>query len=167
MASIDIFFFCVLLFSVILGAWRGLIYEVLSLAGWVVALVMARLLAEPVALLLPIVGSAGPVIQYFLGFAVVFVVTYFLCGLFAWAVKNWIGSSALRPADRTLGGLFGVARGWIFLVFIAFAMQLGPWADDPWWRESRMVPGLEYFASLLQPFVPDQLRHFSPIAPLQ
>ena len=36
MAALDWIFVALLLASMLIGAWRGLVYEVLSLAGWVV-----------------------------------------------------------------------------------------------------------------------------------
>ena len=37
MTTLDWIFVAVLLGSMLLGAWRGLVYEVLSLLGWIVA----------------------------------------------------------------------------------------------------------------------------------
>lgn len=163
MATLDIIFLGVLLFSIILGAARGFIYEVLSIVGWFASLVIARFFAEPVALLLPIDGAL-PTVQYFLGFAVVFVVSFFIFGLFSWSVKKWIGASALRPADRTLGGIFGIIRGWAILVLATLAITMSPWFNAPWWREARFVPALEYAAEIAKPLLPEQIRDFSPMA---
>ncbi|TXJ07919.1 MAG: CvpA family protein, partial [Alicycliphilus sp.] len=37
MAALDWVFLTVLAASLLIGAWRGLVFELLSLAGWVVA----------------------------------------------------------------------------------------------------------------------------------
>ena len=50
MAALDWIFCAVLLVSVLLGAWRGLVFEVLSLLSWLVALVAARFFAVDMAL---------------------------------------------------------------------------------------------------------------------
>lgn len=163
MATIDIIFIGILLFSIVLGASRGFVYEILSIVGWLASLVIARFFAEPVALWLPIDGAL-PTVQYCLGFAVVFVISFFLFGLFSWSVKKWIGASALRPADRTLGGIFGIARGWAVLVLVALAMSMSPWFAAPWWREAQMVPVLEHVAEMVKPLLPEQIRDFSPMA---
>ena len=42
MAPIDWTFLAVLLVSMLIGAWRGLVYELLSLAAWVVAFFAAQ-----------------------------------------------------------------------------------------------------------------------------
>ena len=51
MAALDWIFCAVLLVSVLLGLWRGLVFEVLSLLSWLVALVAARFFAVDMALL--------------------------------------------------------------------------------------------------------------------
>ena len=46
MAALDWIFVALLLASMLMGAWRGLVYEFLSLAGWVVAFVVAQWFAQ-------------------------------------------------------------------------------------------------------------------------
>ena len=48
----------VLLASLLLGAWRGLVYEVMSVVGWVVAFILAQVFAGSLAQHLPM-ESAG------------------------------------------------------------------------------------------------------------
>ena len=45
MATVDWIFLGVLLFSLVVGAWRGLVYELISLASWFAAFVLAQWLA--------------------------------------------------------------------------------------------------------------------------
>jgi membrane protein required for colicin V production len=163
MATIDIIFIGILLFSTLLGAFRGFVYEILSIVGWLASFVVARFFAESVGLWLPLNGARSAV-QHFVGFVVVFVVSFFAFGLFSWSVKKWIGASALRPADRTLGGIFGIARGWAILVLVALAMTMSPWFEALWWREAQMVPVLEHVAEMIKPLLPEQIRDFSPMA---
>ena len=49
MAALDWIFVALLLASMLMGAWRGLVYEVLSLAGWVVAFLVAQWFAADAA----------------------------------------------------------------------------------------------------------------------
>ena len=49
MAALDWIFVALLLASMLMGAWRGLVYEFLSLAGWVVAFVVAQWFAQDAA----------------------------------------------------------------------------------------------------------------------
>ena len=58
----------VLVQSAVLGLWRGLMFEVLSVAGWVAAFVLAQAFAVDVAQMLPMEG-ASPALQIAAGFA--------------------------------------------------------------------------------------------------
>ena len=53
MTVFDFAVIAILLLSSLLGLWRGLIYEVLSLLGWPLAFVLSRMFAADVAPLLP------------------------------------------------------------------------------------------------------------------
>ena len=66
MATLDWVFLAVLLVSLALGAWRGLVYEVLSVLGWIAAFVVAQWLAPDAAAWLPM-GSAGNGLRYAAG----------------------------------------------------------------------------------------------------
>jgi membrane protein required for colicin V production len=43
--------------SLLLGAWRGLVYELMSMLGWIAAFVLAQWWAPEVALRLPMSGA--------------------------------------------------------------------------------------------------------------
>ena len=79
MAALDWIFAAVLLASMLVGAWRGLVFEVLSLVGWVVSFFVAQWFAEDMAALLPM-GESAEALRYAAGFVVVFVASVFACG---------------------------------------------------------------------------------------
>lgn len=145
----------VLLVSMVVGFWRGLVHEMLSLAGWLAAFFLAQWLAPAVAVYLPLQAMASPV-QYAAGFVVVFVAVIFLAGLLSWGLGHLIGAVGLRPADRSLGGLFGLARGLVILLVLAVLVQLGGFAQAPWWQQSQLVPWLELLLHGLRPVLPPQ-----------
>jgi membrane protein required for colicin V production len=89
------------------GAWRGLVYEVLSLLGWLVAFVVARTWAQEVAVWLPLDGWDMQ-LRYAAGFVLLLVGSMFAWGVISWLSKQLIEAVGLRPVDRTLGALFGV-----------------------------------------------------------
>ena len=101
MAALDWIFVVVLLASMLMGAWRGLVFEVLSLLGWVVSFFVAQWFAQDVAAMLPL-GDASDALRYAAGFLVVFVGSVFACGFVTWLAKKLVESMGLRPVDRTL-----------------------------------------------------------------
>ena len=71
MSWLDWALLAVLLLSAVVGLWRGLVYEVLSVAVWVVAFVLAQRYGAPVGIWLPVDGFSEP-LRVAMGFAAVF-----------------------------------------------------------------------------------------------
>ena len=59
MHALDWIFLVVLGASLLIGAWRGLIFELFSLAGWVAAFFAAQWFAADVGQRLPVAGGEG------------------------------------------------------------------------------------------------------------
>jgi len=135
MTSLDWIFLTLLAASLLLGMWRGLLYEVVSLAGWVAAYFIARWGAGPVGDWLPI-HEAGPSLHYWAGFVLLFVATAFLGGMLAWMVRRWAKTLGMRPVDRTFGALFGLARGVTLLLVATALVNLTHVREEPWWTAS-------------------------------
>lgn len=152
----------VLLTSMVVGLWRGLVYEVLSLAGWLAAFVAAQWLAADVAVRLPFVSSAAAQVQYAVGFVVVFVATLFAAGLLSWLIKKLVESAGLRPVDRALGGLFGLARGVVVLLALTVVLHLMGVAQQNWWQGARGPGWIEVVIKGIKPVLPDALVEYLP-----
>ncbi|MBD9393914.1 CvpA family protein [Acidovorax sp. ACV01] len=159
MAALDWIFVAVLLASMLIGAWRGLVFEVLSLLGWVVSFFVAQWFAQDVAALLPM-GESADSLRYAAGFVVVFVASVFACGFVTWLAKKLVDAIGLRPADRTLGAAFGVLRGVVVLLAVAVVVGLTPMREALWWQESQAAPVLAEVLKGLKPALPDEFgRH--------
>ena len=159
MAALDWVFVVVLLASMLMGAWRGLVFEVLSLLGWVVSFFVAQWFAQDVAAMLPL-GDASDALRYAAGFLVVFVGSLFACGFVTWLAKKLVESMGLRPVDRTLGAAFGVVRGLVLLLVVAVVAGLTPLHEAMWWQESRGAPVLAEMLRGLKPALPEEFgRH--------
>jgi membrane protein required for colicin V production len=152
----------VLVISVAWGAWRGLVREVISLAGWVIAFLAANLLAGPLGETLP-QSIPRPELRVLIAFIGVFLLTLAATTLAALLLSKIVKAVGLAALDRTLGGLFGVARG--LLIMIAFALLAGLTSLPlhPTWTESISGPVLGRAALALKPWLPpafaDRLRY--------
>lgn len=159
MASLDWIFAVVLLASMAIGAWRGLVFEVLSVAGWVASFFVAQWFAPDMAAVLPL-GDSDGALRYAAGFIVVFVGAVFACGFLAWLAKKLVEAVGLRPADRTLGAVFGVLRGLVLLLAVAVVAGMTPVHEAQWWQESQGAPVLTQVLKGLKPALPDEFgRH--------
>jgi membrane protein required for colicin V production len=161
MGMMDWVLLAVLLFSALLGLWRGLVYEVLSVAGWVAAFVLAQAYAVDVAQMLPMEG-ASPALRTAIGFVLVFVAVAFAGGLVAWLVRKLISSVGLRPVDRVLGGAFGVVRGVVILLGVAVVVSMTQMRHSEWWQSSMSAAVLGGVLLELKPLLPESVAVYLP-----
>ena len=149
----------VLMFSMLLGAWRGLVYEVLSVLGWAVSFYAAQWFAPQVALWLPW-PSVSEQVRYAAAFVLVFVAAVFAAGLLAFLLKKLVEAIGLRPIDRTMGAAFGLVRGVILLLAAAVVMDMTALKTSPWWQESKGAALLTAALSGLKPVLPVQFAKY-------
>ncbi|HSV37065.1 MAG TPA: CvpA family protein [Ramlibacter sp.] len=161
MTTLDWVFLAVLAASLLLGAWRGLVYEVLSVISWIAAFIVAQWLAPDVAGRLPM-GGAGESVRYAAAFVVVFIGVVFAGGLVAWLTKKLVQAVGLRPIDRTLGALFGVFRGVVLLLAFAVVVSLSPLKRADWWTESQGAGVSLAALKGLKPVLPDRFGQYLP-----
>ena len=161
MSTVDLTLILVLLASVLLGLWRGLVYEVLSVAGWVAAFFLAQWFAADVARRLPLGETAEP-LRYAAGFVVVFVATAFAAGLLAWLAQQLMSTVGLRPVDRMLGGAFGLLRGVVLLLALALVVEMTPLKQQQGWQASTGVRGLDIGLHVVKGAMPPDLAQYFP-----
>lgn len=159
---LDIILIGIMVISGLLALMRGFTREVLSILAWAGAAVAAYL-AYPV--LRP---TAREYIQpdYLADIALVagvFLVTLIVVSLLTMRISDWILDSGVGPLDRTLGFLFGLARG-LLLVVVAylFFIWLVPRDQHPEWvSQARALPVVEdtgkFIISFLPPDIADTL----------
>lgn len=157
--AVDLSLLAVLVFSMLVGAWRGLVYEVLSVLGWVASFYAAQWLAPPVALWLPLDSVAEPV-RYAAAFALVFIAAVFAAGLLASVVKRLIDGAGLRPVDRVMGAAFGTLRGIVLLLAATVVMNMTALKSSPWWQTSQGAMLLTATLERLKPVLPESFAKY-------
>ncbi|MBC5767338.1 CvpA family protein [Ramlibacter albus] len=161
MAPLDWIVVAVLVASLLLGAWRGLVYEVLSVLSWLAAFIAAQWLAAWMGGLLPL-GDAGRAVRYAVGFVLVFIAALFAGGLLAWLIKKMVEAIGLRPVDRTLGAAFGVVRGIVLVLALAVVVNLTPLKGSDWWNESKAAGVSTAALRGLKPVLPETFGSYLP-----
>lgn len=149
----------VLALSVVVGLWRGLVFELMSLVGWVVAYVAAQLYALQVAPHLPI-GLPGSALNLGAGFALTFVGVLIGWTLLARLVRLLLHATPLTLIDRTLGAAFGLVRGGVLLLALATLVAFTPAARSQPWQDSQGAAWLRVALQGIKPVLPaDVARH--------
>ena len=147
---IDIAMLALIALSALAGAVRGLTFEILSLLGWVAAWFAGLWLGPLIAPHLP-VGAPGSALNGIAAFACSFLIVLILSGLAARAISALVGKTLLRPLDRLLGAVFGLARGVLVLLALATIVSFTPATASPAWRESQ---GAAWLNSILREVLP-------------
>lgn len=159
LTGLDWILLAVLGASLLLGLWRGLVYEVLSVLGWAVSFYAAQWMASDVAAMLPMPSLSDP-LRYAAAFVLIFVAALFAWGLLAFVVKKLVDAVGLRPIDRVLGAVFGVLRGVILLLAATVVVNMTAMKTSDWWTESRGAPLLSRVLKGLQPLLPEQFARY-------
>jgi membrane protein required for colicin V production len=153
---LDIILIGVMLVSALLAMIRGFMREVLSIAAWVIAAV-ATLYAY--AKFLPLaktyfnndVVAAGAVIGgTFLG-------TLLIVSVITVRFSDMVLDSRVGALDRTLGFLFGLARGLVIVVvaFLFFAWLVPPRTQPSWVANAKSKVVLQSTGDWLMSMLPD------------
>ncbi|GGX93089.1 hypothetical protein GCM10007160_20780 [Litchfieldella qijiaojingensis] len=150
---LDWIFLAVLAISMMAGFTRGLIREGLGLAAWIIALLAARVFAEPVADMFSgfIDNPDGRLV---LAFILVIFVVIMLCGIvirLVHAAVEWVGMGFF---NRMAGTLFGALRGAAILVLATVLISLTPLAQLQAWQQAELRPSFEQ----LRDWVVDQVE---------
>ena len=115
----------IIVVSALLAYSRGVVREIMAIAGWVAAAVLGFIFApqvEPLIKEVPVLGdfiAESCQLSIISAFAAVFALALIVVSFFTPLFSSLVQRSALGGLDQGLGFLFGVARG-ILLVAIAF-----------------------------------------------
>jgi len=139
--------------SILLGWWRGLVYEVLSLLGWVAAYLVAKLFAADMGALMP-ASLEAEAVKTAVAFVLLFVVTLIVSGIVAWLLSKFVKWVGLGWLDGLLGALFGMVRGMLVIVALVLLAGLTNMPKEPAWRDAWLSKPLEKAALAASKWLP-------------
>jgi membrane protein required for colicin V production len=144
----------VLVVSMVWSAIRGVVREIVSLGGWIIAFLAANLFAGPLSPHLP-QAIPGDSLRTLIAFIAIFAVALILSALAGMLMSRLVTAIGLGALDKGLGALFGVARGAIVVLAAVLAAGLTSAPGQPWWKESMSGEPLKRAALALKPWLPD------------
>lgn len=154
MSWIDYAIIAVCVASAAFGFWRGFVKEAIALITWLVAIVLAWQAAWLVEGRLGEWNSA-PELRTWTARAIIFIAILIVGGLLAWLLRAVIRSTGLSSTDRSLGAVFGLARGVLLVGLLAIVVEFLDLRDESWWADARLRPfseqvaeGIYYYAAL-------------------
>ena len=156
MTIFDYLVLFVLISSVIISTLRGLVKEILSLLGWVVAFVVANMYGAKLAPMLPDLVP-GETARLIAAFVILYLGVRVLMGLLSLAIGALITASGLSLADRGLGGLFGLGRGIVIVLAAVILCGMTSIPQQDFWKDALLSPMAETGARTVKPFLPAAL----------
>ncbi len=163
MNYVDIGVLVVIALSALLAMGRGLVKEILSLFGWVGAVIVTYLIFVRVPQVQDFARKqiADPLFADIAAGVAVFTVSLIVLGIINHLVVSRIPTSLLGPLDKSLGLVFGLARGAV-VVAIAHIMLVYVLPNRADWpvvvQEARTEPYAARAADYLTALVPDAIK---------
>ncbi|MGB9151210.1 MAG: CvpA family protein [Burkholderiales bacterium] len=142
--------------SSLLGLMRGAIREVLALAGWVIAFLVAREYGVAFSAMLTNL-VANDSIRLALAFASLFFATLVLMALLRMTVTELVKKIGLGGADKFFGLLIGMARGVLIVLVIVMLAGMTELPQQPDWKKAYSSRWFEIMVENLKPWLPEGL----------
>jgi len=156
MAWIDLFIIAVIVLSALISLVRGFVKESISLVTWVVAGVLALRYYAPMAdLLEPFINSVN--LRQWVGGGILFIATLVVGAIVNFIVSQLVSKTGLSGTDKTLGVVFGAARGVLIVTMLVLLASLTPMPETDWWKESAMIGFFQQLAEWVRGVIPDDM----------
>jgi membrane protein required for colicin V production len=149
----------VTLFSAVLAMVRGFSREVLSIASWAGSIAAAYYLYP---LVLPYAKNytSDDRIALAASAGIIFLVALIIISFITSRIADFIIDSRIGALDRTLGFLFGAARGILLLVVAVafFNWLVAPDRQPVWVTQAKSKPFLDTLVGRLEAMLPDDIE---------
>jgi membrane protein required for colicin V production len=159
MNALDLAVVAVIALSAIFAFARGFVREALSIVAWAGAALIA-LYGFSYAYGFALRFITTPLLAEFAAAAALFIVGLIVLTMLTGYVARFVQASALSPIDRTLGLLFGVARGAVIVSIAYLVLDVSlPQTDRPGWIvQAKSEPFLAQGADVLRNLLPPALQ---------
>lgn len=155
MPFFDIAVLVIIVLSALLGWWRGFMYELFSLLGWIAAYIAASALSDQALPYIPEVITAEA-IRSAVAFALVFVVTLIVAAVLAWLLSKLTKMAGLGGLDGKFGAMFGVLRGLLVVLALVWIGGLTSLPEKHWWQDAWTSKPLQQAAMYARDYLPTQ-----------
>lgn len=157
MTEFDYIILVIIVLSVLLGWWRGLVYEILSLLSWVTSYFVAKSWAAEFSPYMPAV-LASETLRSAAAYAAVFATTLIFCGVAAWSINKLIKSFGLDwRTDGVTGAIFGFVRGLMLVLVLVLIAGLTKLPQTAFWQDALLSKPLQDVAVLAKDLLPDDM----------
>lgn len=159
MTWIDYFIILVLIVSTIISMIRGFAKEAISLLMWILAIIIAARFAASLSQFFAAHIQSAQV-RFALSFVILAIVTLILGSLLNYLLGELISKTGMGGTNRTVGLVFGLARGLVLISALILLAELTPLPRNHAWLHSFLLPHLIQLAGWLKSLVPLKYAHY-------
>ncbi len=157
MTIFDYVAIAVVVLSVILGVFRGMVKEVLSLANWVIAFWLANRYGANLAVYMDWAASLSDAAKALVGCAVAFFSAMLIGAILISLLCKIVAATGLGFADRGLGGAFGFARGLFIVLVLMIGAGFTSLPEQPFWKNAMLSPLAQDAMQKIKPHLPENV----------
>ncbi|WP_114812837.1 CvpA family protein [Paraburkholderia kururiensis] len=150
----------VIALSALRGTWRGFLSEVFGLVGWIVAFLVACRFVGLVVPWIPANWPGGALTQWLIAFVIIVVGVMLVAGVASAVLSRLVQATGLSGVDRSLGLLFGLARGVVLVLILVALAGLTELPKQAFWRDALLRPYAEQGVRELKPLLPEALAAY-------
>jgi membrane protein required for colicin V production len=155
---VDLIIIVIIIISALISLVRGFVKESISLASWILAGFIALRYFTPLAdLLEPYIES--PTIRTGTGFAILFVSSLIVGAIINFMASQMVTKTGLTGTDKSLGVVFGAARGLLIVTLLVLLAGLTPMPSEPWWNDSAMIDFFSDMANWIKDILPKDIAN--------
>ena len=158
MTILDYVVLAIFFISIVLSLIRGIVREVLSIAGWIFAFIAASTYASDFEPLVP--SEIGGSLRIVAAFLIVFIATLIVAVLVTMLLNALIKNVGLGFIDRILGAFFGFARALIIVLVLVLIAGLTAFPQQPLWQQAVLREPMELMAKQAMPWLPEDLAKY-------
>ncbi|OOH92137.1 colicin V synthesis protein [Pasteurellaceae bacterium 15-036681] len=146
---VDFIIIGIIVFSLLVSLWRGFVSEVLSLAGWVVAFLVASKFYPYLSGYLLEIDSVhiqnSEYLRNGIAAAILFLAVLIVMSIANALLSQLVDKTGLSGTDRVLGGAFGALRGIFIVAAILFFLDtFTSFNQSELWKESQLIPHFDF-----------------------
>lgn len=160
MSSVDYLLLCIIAISAVIGLWRGLVREMMSVMVWVAAFWVAYIETYTVAgYLHNWISDRG--LRLVAAFLLIFVVVYLIGFVLSRLLTKLVEAVGMTATDRIAGSGFGVVRGVVLVSVLVLLVDMTPMVQESAWQQSYMVGVFDNMLHWVQQQYPVSAGDFS------
>ena len=153
MTAFDLIVVGIVGLSTVAAFLRGFVRVAASLVAWVLGFLAGLRFSSVLGAMLPDFGES-PTTRYVVAFVAILLVVLVIGALIGFVASRLLRAIGLGFLDRFLGAVFGVARGFIIVVFLVLLAGLSTLPKKDWWQNATLSPIFTTAALSLRPWLP-------------